>query len=104
MLRLGSNISSAFIATVIILLAIPVLAAPGDYYAAYQPAKVIAHLNLSGSAPTQMFLQHQGRKEYLYVQQGGKQGFTVVNVSKPKKPKVVTNVPQQTIDALVPHW
>jgi LVIVD repeat len=88
----------AIIATV--LLATPVLAAPGDFYTSYQQAKVIAHLPLSGPAPTQMFLQRQGRKQYLYVQQSGKQGFTVIDVSKPKKPKVITNVAQQHIDAM----
>jgi hypothetical protein len=83
-----------------VLLAAPVLAAPGDFYTAHKQAKVIAHLPLSGSAPTEMFLEQQGRKHYLYVQQSGKQGFTVVDVSKPKKPKVITNVAQQRIDAV----
>jgi LVIVD repeat len=85
-----------------VLLATPVFAAPGDFYTAYQQAKVIAHLPLSGSPPTQMFLQKQGKKHYLYVQQSGQKGFTVVDVSKPKRPKVITNVPQQNIAALGP--
>jgi LVIVD repeat len=83
-----------------VLFAAPVLAAPGDFYTSYRQAKVISHLALPGPPPTQMFLQQQGRKEYLYVQQNGKQGFTVVDVSKPKRPKVVGNVPQQRIAAL----
>jgi len=92
--------SLAFAAAVTILLVTTAFAAPGDFYTSYQQAKVIAHLPLTGSAATQMFLEHHGRKQYLYVQQSGKQGFTVINVSKPKKPKLVTNVPQQEIAAL----
>jgi hypothetical protein len=88
------------LAAATILLAIPVFGAPGDFYTSYQQAIVIAHLPLSGPPPTQMFLQQQGRKHYLYVQQSGQKGFTVVDVSKPKRPKVVTNVPQQSIAAL----
>jgi hypothetical protein len=98
--RLRSAVFSA--AMVLVFLPVCVFAAPGDFYASYQQAKVIAHLPLSGSAPTQMFLQHQGRKQYLYVQQSGKRGFSVVDVSKPKKPKLVTNVPQRDITALGP--
>jgi hypothetical protein len=89
-----------FAVLTIVFLATPVFAAPGDFYTSYQQAKVIAHLPLSGRPPTQMFLQQQGRKHYLYVQQGGQKGFTVVDVSKPKRPKVVTNVPRQDIAAL----
>jgi hypothetical protein len=89
-----------FLAAIAILLTVRLLAAPGDFYTAYEQAKVIAHLPLSGSAPAQMFLRDQERKEYLYVQQSGRQGFTVIDVSKPKKPKVVANVPREDIDAL----
>jgi hypothetical protein len=93
--------SVTFLATLAsVLLPAGVFAAPGDFYPAYQQAEVIAHLRLSGSVPTQMFLQQQGRKEYLYVQHSGQKGFTVVDVSKAKGPKVVTNMPQQNIAAL----
>jgi hypothetical protein len=69
-------------------------ASTGDFYTSYTNAKVISHVALSGASPQQMFLQQVGRKEYLYLQQPSQQGFTVVDVSKPSKPKVVSHVPQ----------
>jgi hypothetical protein len=53
------------------------------------PATVIAHLPLPQAAGNQMLLQRQDAKQYLYVQQAGKQGFMVVDVSKPEKPSLL---------------
>ncbi len=69
-------------------------ASSGDFYPSYTSVKVIAHLALSGVSPQQMFLQQDGRKQYLYLQQPSGQGFAVVDVSKPTKPKMVSHVPQ----------
>src|SRR5579872_1501354 len=57
--------------------------------AATESATVIAHLPVQGSAVNNMFLQDDGSKHYLYLQQGQQEGFTVVDVSKPQKPNVV---------------
>lgn len=56
---------------------------------ATETATVIAHLPLEGPAVSTMFLQDQGNKHYLYIQQGPKEGFTVVDVSKPQQPNVI---------------
>ena len=53
------------------------------------PAKVIAHLPLQEAPGTEMLLQAKGDKQYLYVQKASKQGFTVVDVSKPAGPSLV---------------
>jgi hypothetical protein len=53
------------------------------------PATVIAHLPLPQSTGNQMFLQRQEGKQYLYVQQASKQGYMVVDVSKPEKPNLL---------------
>ena len=50
------------------------------------PATVIAHLPLPQATGSQTLLQKENGKQYLYVQQAGKQGFMVVDVSKPEKP------------------
>lgn len=50
------------------------------------PATVIAHLPLPQATGSQMVLQRENGKHYLYVQQAGKQGFMVVDVSNPEKP------------------
>ena len=62
----------------------------------YSQAKVVAHLPLSGAGATQMFLRQEGKTRYLYLQRSSQQGFTVINVTKPERPKVVSRVPLET--------
>jgi hypothetical protein len=50
------------------------------------PATVIAHLPLPQATGSQMLLQTENSKRYLYVQQSAKQGFMIVDVSKPEEP------------------
>jgi hypothetical protein len=50
---------------------------------------VIAHLALPQAAGSQSLLQKENGKEYLYIQQAAKQGFMVVDVSKPEKPSLL---------------
>ena len=58
------------------------------------PATVIAHLPLPQPTGTQMLLQKEEGKQYLYVQQASKQGFMVVDVSKPEKPNLLKRTAQ----------
>jgi hypothetical protein len=53
------------------------------------PATVIAHLPLPQATGSQMLLQKENGKQYLYVQQAAKQGFMIVDVSKPEKPSLL---------------
>jgi hypothetical protein len=53
------------------------------------PATVIAHLPLPQATGNQMLLQRESGKEFLYVQQASKQGFMVVDVSKPDRPSLM---------------
>jgi len=53
------------------------------------PATVIAHLPLPQATGSQMLLQKENGKHYLYVQQAGKQGFMIVDVTKPEKPSLL---------------
>jgi len=53
------------------------------------PATVIAHLPLPQATGSQMLLQRENTKQYLYVQQAAKQGFMVVDVTKPEKPSLL---------------
>jgi hypothetical protein len=57
---------------------------------AEEPAKVIAHIALPGTAVRQMFLQQHEGKQYLYLQQGAH--FTLVDVTDPKNPTIVERV------------
>jgi len=62
------------------------------------PAKVIAHLPLKDAPGSEMLLQNKGDKQYLYVQRASKQGFTVIDVTKPVLPSLV-NFSAQPSDA-----
>jgi hypothetical protein len=53
------------------------------------PATVIGHLALPQATGSQMLLQKEGGKHYLYVQQAGKQGFMVVDVTSPERPNLL---------------
>lgn len=53
------------------------------------PATVIAHLPLASPAGSQMVLQRLGDKRYLYIQQASKQGYMIVEVTKPDFPSFV---------------
>src|SRR6202030_1062 len=53
------------------------------------PATLVAHLPLPQPAGNQMLLQRENGKQYLYVQQAAKQGFMVVDVTKPEKPSLL---------------
>jgi hypothetical protein len=72
------------------------VASDGDSYPSYLQAKVIAHLPLSGGA-RQMFSQQEGSRQFLYVQQSPQQGVTVIEVTKPERPKVVNQVPLENL-------
>jgi hypothetical protein len=56
---------------------------------ALQPASVIAHLPLPGASVSQLVLQQHGTKQYLYVEQASKEGFAIVDVTKPEQPNVI---------------
>jgi hypothetical protein len=56
---------------------------------ALEPASVIAHLPLTGASVSQLVLQQHGSKQYLYVEQASKEGFAIVDVTKPDQPNVV---------------
>jgi hypothetical protein len=53
------------------------------------PATVIAHLPLPESTGSEMMLQKEHGKQYLYVQQAGKPGYMVVDVSHPDAPALL---------------
>ena len=53
------------------------------------PASIIAHIPLPQAAGSEMMLQKEHGKQYLYVQQAGKPGYMVVDVSKPDNPSLL---------------
>jgi hypothetical protein len=80
------------VAFVLSLLVLPAVLSASDQPVAKQtdvPATVIAHLPLPQATGSQMLLQKEKGKQYLYVQQATKQGFMVVDVSKPEEPSLL---------------
>ena len=71
-------------------------ASDSDSYPSYLEAKVIAHLPLSGGI-RRMFLQQEGKRQFLYVQQPSQHGVTVIDITKPERPKVVNQVPLENL-------
>ncbi|MGA7624553.1 MAG: hypothetical protein WB630_05365 [Candidatus Acidiferrales bacterium] len=57
-----------------------------------EPATVIAHIVLPGAPPTQILLQQQKGKQYLYLVRSSRKGFTVVDVTKPSEPNLIKRV------------
>jgi hypothetical protein len=91
--RIAQNRTAATIAIVLsclALVAIPMAAQNPNTNG--HSATVVAHLPLPGPSATQMLLQKQGSKLYLYVDQGGKQSVAVVDVTSPGRPSVVNHV------------
>ena len=71
-------------------------ASPGDFYPSYQ-TKIIGHMVLSGKPTRQMSLQQEGRKAYLYVRQASQQGYTVFDVTKPQRPKLLHQISSRNL-------
>src|ERR1700691_4809639 len=53
------------------------------------PDTVIGRLGLPHATGSQMLLQKENGKQYLYVQQAGKQGFMIVDVTAPERPNLL---------------
>lgn len=53
---------------------------------------VVGHLALTGPPAVQMFVQEHGRQQYLLIEQASKEGFTIVDVTKPSQAVIVKQV------------
>lgn len=82
-----------------LFLATSVVASQGDFYPTYH-ARIVGHMKLHGQSPRQMILEHDGRKTYLYVRQPADPGYTIVDVTKPKRPTIVNHLPQRHLSIL----
>ena len=54
-----------------------------------EPASVIAHVALPGITVRQLDLQQNGSKQYLYVEEVSKDGFAILDVTKPGQPDFI---------------
>jgi hypothetical protein len=57
-----------------------------------QPVTIVAHVSLSGSQTTQINLQENDGKQYLYIAANSNQGVTIVDVTNPGQPNVIRRV------------
>jgi len=84
MSRFALIVSAAFFA-----LSVPNLLANGNDKPGELPARVVGHIPLKDVPGSEMLLQPKGDKQYLYVQKASKQGFMVVDVTKPSIPNLL---------------
>lgn len=54
-----------------------------------QPVTVIAHLALPGASVSQLVLQERGDKQYLFIEEASKAGFSIVDVTRPNQPNMI---------------
>jgi hypothetical protein len=86
------------ICTALVLLASLATTAPGAdgkhpaVKLSEQPAIVVAHLDLSGIQTSQMDLQENGGKQYLYIGANSNEGLTIVDVTNPDQPNVIKSL------------
>lgn len=59
---------------------------------AYELGGTVAHLPLKGSAVSNMSLQGANGHQYLYLNRASKEGVTIVDVTNPGKPVIVSNL------------
>jgi hypothetical protein len=89
----GKSVFSIQLAAAVLLVSFPVMLGFASEKPAEKPtdvpATVIAHLTLPQATGSQMLLQKENGRQYLYIQQAAKQGFMVVDVSKPEKPNLL---------------
>ncbi|MGA3087025.1 MAG: hypothetical protein ABSD75_00340 [Terriglobales bacterium] len=88
-LRAGSRKNVLTFALVSLLLALASASEQPEPKPTDVPATVIAHLPLPQATGSQMLLQKETGKQYLYVQQATKQGFMIVDVTRPEKPTLL---------------
>jgi hypothetical protein len=84
LLRFGASLSLLLATSLFAIASEQPTAKPTDV-----SATVVAHLPLPQATGSQMLLQKENGKQYLYVQQAAKQGFMVVDVSKPEFPALL---------------
>ena len=53
---------------------------------------VVAHLALPGPPATKTLVQERGGQQYLLIEQASKEGFTIIDVTKPSEAKIVKQV------------
>src|SRR5271167_1753139 len=89
------TIANEHICNALMLLAFLAATAPGadaKHRAAEpveQAATVVAHIPLSGQLTSQMDLQENGDRQFLYISANSNEGLTVVEVTNPDQPKVI---------------
>ncbi|HVI07847.1 MAG TPA: hypothetical protein VND65_06090 [Candidatus Binatia bacterium] len=93
--RATSHVTFALVLLSAVTLAVLAMASDSASKPTDVPATVIAHLPLPQATGNEMLLQKQEGKHYLYIQQSGKTGFMIVDVSKPEHPNLLKRTAEQ---------
>lgn len=57
------------------------------------PAGVVSHISFSGLAVVDMAIQRRNDRYYLYVQHSKEEGISIIDISKPARPKAIGVIP-----------
>jgi hypothetical protein len=90
----------AFLVLAALFLTTRANASAADFYRSDTHEKVVARLPLPGAGAARMFLRQEGKARYLYVQRASQRGFTVIDVTKPGRPKLIHQVPLETLTVM----
>jgi len=78
-----------FIFALIAVTAASAVAKPRHAKAPEPLVAVVAHLTLQGPPATKLLVQERSNQQYLLIEQASKEGFTIVDVTKPSQAKIV---------------
>ena len=84
--------SSMFLLLALLALMAPSAVAKPRSKPAEPLVSVAAHIALPGPAATKMLVQERGNQHFLLIEQDSKEGFTVVDVTKPNQAKIIKQV------------
>jgi hypothetical protein len=100
MIKSAANALFPLVLAILVVSSSSIFATGKDSKKSSDVATVVAHIPLPGAPASQMFLQQRSGKQYLYVDQGSNQGYTIVDVSHPTQPSVVKHVDQGKLEVV----
>jgi hypothetical protein len=98
----GETRPALLLGAAVVILALATCAFAKKHDKPAEPASVIAHVTLEGAVASQMYLQAQGDKRYLYIDQGTNQGYTVVDITKAAQPNILKRATSGKVQVVGP--
>jgi hypothetical protein len=86
-------LSFTFVVLIVLAMTAPSAVAKPRHSKPAEPlVTVVAHLALPGPPATKTLVQERGGQQYLLIEQASKDGFTIIDVTKPSQAKILKQV------------